>query len=427
MLVTDMTSLIDELEARGLLAQVSDRAGLDAHLASGSRSVYCGFDPTAASLHIGNLVPLLILRRYQLAGHRPIALVGGATGLIGDPSFRSDERALNEYDVVQSWVDRLRGQVSRFVDLEGNNAGVVVDNYGWTRDTDVISFLRDVGKHFSVNAMIQRESVKSRLDREGAGITFTEFSYMLLQSNDFLELARHHGCTVQVGGSDQWGNIVSGIDLIRRVLGQQTYAMTVPLVTKADGSKFGKTAGGAVWLDAGMTSPFSFYQYWLNAADADVVPFLGYFTFLPVDEIAAIGREVEENPARREGQRVLAEAVTRIVHGEQALASAERISKVLFGGDVADLTAEDLRQLELNGMASTEAVAETGLLDVLTEAGLAKSNGQARQLVSSKAVRVNGTVIEDSRARLSRADALYGRYHVLRRGKKQWHLVLMAS
>lgn len=422
-----MTSLIDELEARGLLAQVSDRAGLDAHLASGSRSVYCGFDPTAASLHIGNLVPLLVLRRFQLAGHRPIALVGGATGLIGDPSFRADERSLNDYEVVENWVARIRGQVSRFVELEGNNAGTVVDNYGWTRETDVISFLRDVGKHFSVNAMIQRDSVKSRLDREGAGITFTEFSYMLLQSNDFLELARQHDCTVQVGGSDQWGNIVSGIDLIRRVLGSPSFAMTVPLVTKADGSKFGKTAGGAVWLDADMTSPFSFYQYWLNAADADVVPFLGFFSFLPVAEIDAIGREVAEYPERREGQRILAREVTRIVHGEASVASAERISNVLFGGDVAELTSEDLQQLELDGMETTSASGDAGLLDVMTEAGLAKSNGQARQLVSSKAVRLNGEVVEDARLRLSREDALYGRYHVLRRGKKQWHLVLMAS
>ena len=419
-----MSSLLNELEQRRLLAQVSDRPGLEEHLRSGSRVVYVGFDPTAPSLQVGNLVPLMMLRRFQLRGHRPIALVGGATGLIGDPAGRDDERALQDADTVRAWVEAIRGQVARFIDLGGNCAGRVVNNLDWTGELDAISFLRDVGKHFSVNAMLQRDSVRSRLQRDGAGISYTEFSYMLLQANDFVELARRYGCTVQVGGSDQWGNIVGGVDLVRRTLKRQTYALTVPLVTRGDGAKFGKSAAGAVWLDAQRTSPYAFYQFWLNVADADVVHFLRCFTLLDDGEIAAAAQAVADQPQRRQGQRMLAREVTRSVHGGAALAAVERITAALFDGDVRSLHASDLAQLEQDGMARSVVAPGTGLLTAMTAAGLASSNGAARRLVQGGGVRVNGRAVTDAAMRLRTADALHGRYHVVRRGRKLWHLLV---
>ena len=280
--------LLADLRARGLVFQVAGEDALENWLSAESRTLYCGFDPTADSLHIGSLVPLLVLRRFQEAGHRPIALVGGATGLIGDPSFKAAERQLNTPEVVAAWVDRIRQQVSQFIDFDGAAPALVVNNLDWTEGLDVLSFLRDVGKHFSVNNMIGKESVKQRLDREGAGISFTEFSYMILQSLDFAELFRQYGCGLQIGGSDQWGNITGGIDLTRRLHGEQVFGLTLPLVTKADGTKFGKTESGTIWLDGAKTSPYAFYQFWLGTADADVYRFLRYFTFLPIDEIADI-------------------------------------------------------------------------------------------------------------------------------------------
>lgn len=420
-----MASLLRALEARGLLAQVSDRTGLDAHLAGGSRVVYAGVDPTASSLQVGNLVTLLMLRRFQLAGHRPIAVVGGATGLIGDPSGRIDERALNDVATVEAWVDAMRGQVSRFLDLEGNNAALVVNNLDWTAAKDVIGFLRDVGKHFSVNAMMQRDSVRSRLDRDGAGISYTEFSYMLLQAFDFLELARRHGCTVQVGGSDQWGNIVSGVDLVRRALQRQAYAFTHPLITKQDGTKFGKSADGAIWLDAGRTSPYAFYQFWMNTPDADVVPYLRCFTLLEGGEIEAVADAILERPEKRDAQRTLAREVTRLVHGGDAVDAAERITRALFDGQVRALCEDDFAQLARDGMAVSTVAPGTGLLDAMTGAGLAPSNGAARRLVQSRGVRVNGEVVVDAGMRLDAANALHGRYNVVRRGRKNWHMVIV--
>ena len=316
-----MASLLHALEGRGLLAQVSDSQGLDAHLESAPRVVYAGFDPTASSLQVGNLVTLLMLRRFQLAGHRPIVLLGGATGLIGDPSGRSGERSLHDPGVVEGWVEAIRTQASRLVDFEGAHAARLVNNLDWTKGMGVLTFLRDVGKHFSVSAMMQRDSVRARLDREGTGISYTEFSYMLLQAYDFLELARRHDCTLQIGGSDQWGNIVSGVELGRRVLQRQTYALTHPLVTRQDGAKFGKSAAGAVWLDAKRTSPYAFYQFWLNAADTDAVPFLRFFTLLDAMEIAAVEAAARAHPQRRERQSLLASEVTRLVHGDSALRS----------------------------------------------------------------------------------------------------------
>ena len=418
-------SLLTTLERRRLVAQVSDRAGLDAHLASGSRSVYAGFDPTAPSLQVGNLVPLLMLRRFQLAGHRPIAVLGGATGAIGDPSGRTEERALNDAATIEGWVQAIGRQVARFVDTEGDRGALVVNNLEWTRELDVIAFLRDVGKHFSVNAMIQRDSVRYRLEREGSGISYTEFSYVLLQAFDFLHLARRYDCRVQMGGADQWGNIVSGIDLIRRALRKPAYALSMPLATKSDGTKFGKTAAGSVWLDAGLTSPYAFYQFWVNCSDDEVVNYLRVFTLLGLDEVDEAATAVSERPEGREAQRMLAREVTRLVHGNDGVAAAQRITDALFDGDVRSLGPDDLRQLEQDGMDCTRVDPGTGLLAALTAAGLAQSNAAARRLVDANGVRLNGEGVTDSAVRLDREGALFGRYHVVRRGRKSWHLIVL--
>jgi tyrosyl-tRNA synthetase len=418
-------ALLQELEARQLIAQVSDREGLASHLNGASRTLYCGFDPTADSLHIGSLVPLLTLARFQRAGHRPIALVGGATGLIGDPSFKQSERALNEREVVAHWVDCIRGQVGRFLDLEGNNAALVVDNLDWTGELDVISFLRDIGKHFSVNSMLHKEAIRARLAQENTGISFTEFSYIILQSMDFMELARRHGCTLQIGGSDQWGNITSGLDLMRRALGREGYALTLPLVTKSDGEKFGKTESGSVWLDATKTSPYAFHQFWINSSDDDVERFLRFFTYLDVEEITALARQARAAPEKRIAQRRLADEVTRLVHGEAAVQSAERIASALFAGELHALTRHDLEQLERDGMpAAAVDEAEPGLAAFMASAGLAPSRGAARKLLQSRAVHVNGALIEDEAHRLVRANALFGQFHLVRKGKKTWHLAV---
>ena len=310
-------ALIADLKARGLLNQATADEDLVEHLSTGVRTLYCGFDPTADSLHIGSLVPLLALKRFQQAGHKPLALVGGATGLIGDPSFKAQERQLNTPDVVAGWVEKLKGQVSQFIDFDSpDNAAEVVNNLDWVGDMNVLDFLRDVGKHFSVNNMIQKESVKQRIEREGSGISFTEFTYMLLQSYDFAELAERKDCSLQIGGSDQWGNIVGGVDLARRMYGKSSYGLTLPLVTKSDGTKFGKTESGTIWLDPKKTSPYAFYQFWLNTADADVYKFLRYFTFLSIEQIEAIEQTDADIQGRKTSQPVLAEEVTRLVHGE---------------------------------------------------------------------------------------------------------------
>ncbi len=419
----DMGDLLEELEWRGLVSQVSDRDGLAEHLQGGGRTVYAGFDPTADSLHIGHLVPLLVLRRAQDAGHRPVVLIGGATGLIGDPSFKDDERSLNSADVVAGWVEKIRTQAAPFVSYEGANAAILANNLDWTQNLDVITYLREIGKHFSVNSMIQRDSVRMRLERDGQGISYTEFSYMLLQAMDFLELARREECSVQFGGSDQWGNIVSGIDLIRRGLSRQAFGLTLPLVTKADGTKFGKTAGGAVWLDADKTSPYTFYQFWLNTADADVVAYLKYFTFLTEPQVQGYEQFVAEEPHARAAQRRLAEEVTRLVHGEEALASAQRITQALFGGDLGSLNEADLEQLAQDGMDCVAAESGQGLLSVVAQAGLTKSVGEARKLVNASGLYLNGAAVADERLELSFNDGLFKRFYVVRKGKKNWLLV----
>ena len=422
-----MASLLRQWFERGMVAQVSDEAGLESHLASAHRTVYAGFDPSAVSLHVGNLVPLLGLRRFQRAGHRPILLIGGATGLIGDPGGKSEERVLNSRDTVAAWASSIREQARRFLDFSGADAARLVNNLDWIGDLSAISFLRDVGKHFSVNAMVRRDSVRSRLTREGAGISYTEFSYMVLQAMDFLELARRYECSVQIGGSDQWGNIVGGVDLIRRSLGRDAYALTTPLVTKADGRKFGKSETGTVWLDPALTSPYAFYQFWINAADADVPQWLRCFTFLDVLEIDAAVVASEEDPGGRAGQRLLASEVTRLVHGEEGLEAAKRITAALFSGEIAGLGPADLEALRLDGMGCTEVAAGTGLAAALADGGLAPSRGAARRLIVSGGVSVNGVAVRDVEQTLTAAEALYGRYHLIRRGRKAWHLAVHPS
>lgn len=414
--------LLDELTQRGLVAQNSDPVALADHLAT-PRTVYCGFDPTAGSLHIGHLVPLLMLRRFQLAGHTPVALVGGATGLIGDPSFKASERTLNSAETVQGWVASLSAQISALLPAsDGLAAPLLVNNADWMGQMSALDFLRDIGKHFSVNAMLVRESVRQRLARPDQGISFTEFSYALLQSQDFAVLNQRLGCTLQIGGNDQWGNITSGMDLTRRLHQAQVYGMTLPLITKADGTKFGKTEGGAIWLDPALTSPYAFYQFWLGTADEDVYRFLRYYSFMPLAEIETLEAEDAKRQGRKLAQQVLADELTELVHGKGALAAAQRISESLFSGEVARLGESDLAQLAQDGMPSSPIKGETDLVTLLVECGLANSKRIARELLAAGAVSVNGAIRRDEP--LTADDRLFGRYLLLRRGKKQYHLVI---
>ncbi|QNF16534.1 tyrosine--tRNA ligase [Aeromonas jandaei] len=413
--------LLDELTRRGLVAQNSDPAALADHLAT-PRTVYCGFDPTAGSLHIGHLVPLLMLRRFQLAGHTPVALVGGATGLIGDPSFKATERNLNSAETVQSWVASLSAQIKALLPAsDGLAAPLLVNNADWMGQMSALDFLRDIGKHFSVNAMLARESVRQRLARPDQGISFTEFSYTLLQSQDFAVLNQRLDCTLQIGGNDQWGNITSGMDLTRRLNQAQVYGMTLPLITKADGTKFGKTEGGAVWLDPALTSPYAFYQFWLGTADEDVYRFLRYYSFMPLAEIEALEAEDAKRQGRKLAQRVLADELTELVHGKGALAAAQRISELLFSGEVARLGESDLAQLAQDGMPGWRIEGETDLVALLVESGLATSKRIARELLAAGAISLNGEIRRDEQ--LTADDRLFGRYLLLRRGKKQYRLV----
>ncbi len=425
------SALLTELKERELIFQIAGEEQLPAHLDGGVRSLYCGFDPTADSLHIGSLVPLLMLRRFQLAGHRPIALVGGATGLIGDPSFKAQERQLNTPDVVAGWVEKLRQQVSQFIDFDaGERSALVVNNLDWTRELNVLSYLRDIGKHFSINNMVQKESVRQRIDREGSGISYTEFSYMILQAYDFSELYKRYDCTLQLGGSDQWGNITAGIDLTRRLHSGQGFGLTTPLITKADGGKFGKTEAGTIWLDASRTSPYSFYQFWLSVADADVYRFLRYFTFLPVEEIAEIEEADREREGRPEAQRVLAAEVTRLVHGEDGLAAARRISDSLFSGDANALSEGDFEQLRQDGLPSSTLSAASQpetLTQMLSDCGLANSGKQVKDALQREAVLVNGATVGLSSNGepgevFAAGKALHGRFFLVRLGKKKYHL-----
>lgn len=421
-----------QLEQRGLIAQYSGDENLAAHL-DVSRTLYCGFDPTADSLHIGSLVPLLMLKRFQEAGHRPIILVGGSTGLIGDPSFKAEERKLNSPEIVAGWVEKIRHQTSQFVDFDESlpNGAIIVNNLDWTAGIDVLDFLRDVGKHFSINSMIQKESVKQRLQRDGGGISFTEFSYSLLQSLDFAELNRRYNCTLQIGGSDQWGNIVGGIDLTRRQNQSQCFGLTSPLITKADGSKFGKTESGTVWLNAGKTSPYSFYQFWLNVADEDVYKFLRYFTFLSLEGIEDIERSDRDSDKKPEAQRILAREATELVHGKLGVEAALRISDALFSGDPNKLSKKDFEQMCQDGISSS-SVDEEGLLQkpltqILTDCGMVKVGREVKDALGRHSVFVNGIPQGNSdnmkaREIFSKEKALHGRFFLVRLGKKKYHL-----
>lgn len=425
-------ALLEDLKQRGLFNDCTGEAELTTRLNAGSCTLYCGFDPTADSLHIGSLVPLLVLKRFQLAGHKPLALVGGATGLIGDPSFKAQERKLNTPDVVASWVDKLKVQVSQFVEFGAQaNAAEVVNNLDWVGQINVLDFLRDVGKHFSINQMIQKESVKQRIEREGEGISFTEFTYMILQSYDFAELNRRHNCILQIGGSDQWGNITGGIDLTRRTNGQQVFGLTLPLVTKADGTKFGKTETGTIWLDAKKTSPYAFYQFWINTADADVYKFMRYFTFLPLEQIAAYEAADAEAQGRKQGQEILATEVTRLVHGEAGLLAAQRITEALFSGDVTQLSEADLEQIKLDGLPSGVLTAvdliDKPLTQLLADAELAPSGKQVKDALGRNAVFINGVAVGmeqlmDAEKLFAPEAGLFGRFFITKLGKKKYHL-----
>ncbi|MFI2569183.1 tyrosine--tRNA ligase [Cellulosimicrobium funkei] len=411
-----MSDVLDELQWRGLVAQSTDEAALRAALAEGPITYYCGFDPTAPSLHHGHLVQLLLLRHLQLAGHRPIALVGGATGMIGDPR-QSGERVLNSKETVADWTERLRGQVSRFLDFEGENAARVVNNLDWISEMSAIDFLRDVGKHYRLGTMLAKDTVARRLSSD-EGISFTEFSYQILQGIDFHELYLRHGVTLQTGGNDQWGNLLSGVDLIRRTEGASVHVMTTPLITKADGTKFGKTEGGAVWLDADMMSPYAFYQFWLNAADDDVVRFLKIFTFRSREEIAELEAAVRERPGAREAQRTLAADVTTLVHGAAATDAVIAASQALFGR--GELDALDERTLEAAVAELPRATAQVGdpVVDLLVAAGLVASKGAARRAVAEGGAYVNNVKVAGEDATLGADDLLHGRFALLRRGKK---------
>lgn len=424
--------LLDELNARGLIAQMTGEELLYEHL-SEPRVVYSGFDPTADSLHIGSLVPLLTLKRFQLAGHKPIVLVGGATGLIGDPSFKAQERKLNTEETVGSWVDSLKQQTSNYVQFDcGDSSAEVVNNFDWVGKVNVLDFLRDVGKHFSVNNMINKESVKQRIDREGEGISYTEFTYMLLQSYDFAELYKQFNCTVQIGGSDQWGNITGGTDLTRRLYGGQVFGLTLPLVTKADGTKFGKTETGTIWLDANKTSPYAFYQFWLSTADADVYKFLKYFTFLPVEEIESIQAKDEQAAGRPDAQRVLAEEMTRLVHGQDGLEAAQRITQAMFSGSWDSLSEGDLRQLKQDGLPSSDVslqdLDDKPLTTLLAEIGMVNAGREVKDALGRSAVWING-VAKSSEDNMKTAQifqpslALFGKYFLVKLGKKKNHLI----
>ena len=423
--------LVMQLEQRGLIAQYSGDENLAAHL-DVSRTLYCGFDPTADSLHIGSLVPLLMLKRFQDAGHRPIILVGGSTGLIGDPSFKAEERKLNSPEIVAGWVEKIRHQTSQFVDFDESlpNGAIIVNNLDWTAGIDVLDFLRDVGKHFSINSMIQKESVKQRLQRDGGGISFTEFSYSLLQSLDFAELNRRYNCTLQIGGSDQWGNIVGGIDLTRRQNQSQCFGLTSPLITKADGSKFGKTESGTVWLNAGKTSPYSFYQFWLNVADEDVYKFLRYFTFLSLKEIEDIERSDRDSEKKPEAQRILAREATELVHGKLGVEAALRISDALFSGDPNKLSKKDFEQMCQDGISSSvdeEGLLQKPLTQILTDCGMVKAGREVKDALGRHSVFVNGIPQGNSdnmkaREIFSKEKALHGRFFLVRLGKKKYHL-----
>lgn len=419
-------SLFNELRWRGFINQVT-HPELETELEKGPITLYCGFDPTAESLHIGSLLPIMGLAHFQRAGHWPIALVGGGTGLIGDPSGKTAERSLLTREQVDVNVRGIRSQLERFLRFDGPSAAIMQNNADWLCKIPLIDFLRDIGKHFSVNAMLARDSVRSRLEDRDHGISYTEFSYALLQAYDYLHLSDTFGCRLQVGGSDQWGNIVVGMDLTRRLRGRDTFGLTFPLVTKADGSKFGKSEGGNIWLDAGRTSPYKFYQFWINQTDADVGRFLRYFTFLDQATVETLEAEHAAAPEKRMAQRRLAEEVTRLVHGEQALADAQRASQAMFGGELTGLPEATLLDVfsEVPSVSVARAAIAQGraLLEVLVEAGVFASKGEARRLVQSGGLYLNSQRVASDAETLGETSVLVGNIAVIRKGKKDYTLL----
>ena len=424
-------TILEDLQWRGLYADCTDLDALTQRLAQGPVTLYCGFDPTADSLHVGNLVPLLALRRFQLAGHHPIALAGGATGMVGDPSGKSAERNLQTPEQVAHNIAAIKEQLSRFLDFNAPaNPARLVDNAAWTAPVTFLEFLRDVGKHFSVNAMLAKDSVRARLESD-TGISYTEFSYMLLQAHDFLHLREQHNCEIQVGATDQCGNITAGTDLIRKKLGVPAWGLTFPLLTKSDGTKYGKTAGGAVWLDAKRTTPYRFYQFFINSDDADVIKLLKVLTFLPQEEIVALETELKANPGARAAQKALARAVTTLVHGETACADAIRASEIMFGGGldgigetlfqdvVGEIPTKDLEKAKLEA-------AGTPLVELLVHAGLAPSKGQARKDVEGGGIYLNNVRAAEAARAVTTADLLFGQYLLLRKGKRTYAVLRVA-
>jgi len=416
------SDFLEELKQRGLVHQTTDEKALETKLNEESVKLYVGFDPTADSLHIGHLLPILMLRRFQQNGHTPIALVGGGTGMIGDPSFKDQERQLNPLATVQDWSNNIKRQLSQFIDFNNEkNPAVVANNYDWLGEMSLIDFLRDVGKNFTINYMMSKESVKRRIE---AGISYTEFAYQLLQAYDFLKLYQKYGCLLQLGGSDQWGNITSGIELLHREEDVQGFGLTIPLITKADGKKFGKTEGNAIWLDANKTSPYEFYQFWLNTDDRDVVQFLKYFTFFSLDEIAKIEEEFNQAPETRVAQKALAKDVTTLVHGKEGYEQAKRISEALFSGDVKELNAEELDQA-FGGVPAYEVSSDDSLnlVEVLIASGIDSSKRQAREDINNGAIYLNGDRIQDTSYEIQESDKLGGKTTVIRRGKKKYFIL----
>lgn len=414
--------IFDELKERGLVFQTTDEEALRKALAEGNVSFYSGYDPTADSLHLGHLVPILVMKHLQLAGHKPYALVGGATGLIGDPSFKDTERSLQTKDTVEGWVRSIQAQVSRFLDFEnGDNKAEMVNNYDWFSDISFIDFLRDVGKYFTVNYMMSKESVKKRIE---TGISYTEFAYQIMQGYDFFELNRQYGVTLQIGGSDQWGNMTAGTELLRRKADKTAHVITVPLITDATGKKFGKSEGNAVWLNADKTSPYEMYQFWMNVMDADAVRFLKIFTLLPLDEIEEIGKQFEAAPHERLAQKILAREVVTLVHGEEAYKEALNITEQLFAGNIKNLSVKELKQ-GLRGVPNYQVKADDNLniVELLVTAGVVNSKRQAREDVQNGAIYVNGERIQSLDYTLTDADKLENELTVIRRGKKKYFVL----
>ncbi|MCL6570191.1 MAG: tyrosine--tRNA ligase [Bacillus sp. (in: Bacteria)] len=416
--------LLKDLAWRGIVYQQTDEEGLTEVLSKDSISLYCGVDPTADSMHIGHLLPFLTLRRFQLHGHRPIVLVGGATGLIGDPSGKSDERKLLTLETVQENVAGIKKQLETIFEFGGQNGALMVNNYDWAGSMDVVTFLRDIGKHIGVNYMLAKDTISSRLE---TGISFTEFTYTILQAMDFHYLYKHHNCSLQIGGSDQWGNITTGLELIRKIQpeGSKAFGLTIPLVTKADGTKFGKSESGSVWLDPEKTTPYEFYQFWINTSDADVVRYLKIFTFLSHEEINLLEKAVQEEPHQRRAQKVLAEEMTRHIHGEESLVQAKKISHALFSGDVKSLTAAEIKQgfkdvPSFNGHAETDS----NLVDLLVAANISPSKRQAREDILNGAIVINGEKVTDAFYSLQESDRIEGEFTIIRRGKKKYTVIM---